>query len=82
MPSLVKTTKYSNESPKDEITGEESLPIVFAEIAPPIVIFSPPGTEYKVKYFFLTSLIISEIKTPASTSIIFLGTLIFVIFLK
>ena len=47
--------KYFMLSPKEENDLLESLPMVFAAIAPPILICSPPGTEYKVElYFFKT----------------------------
>ena len=56
-------------SPKEANNFDESLPITFADIAPPTLICSPPGTEYRVKFFFFKKYIRSEILAPDSTSI-------------
>ena len=58
-------------SPKQDMLLEESLPITFAEIAPPIDICSPPGTEYKVNLCFFSSFTTSLILAPTSISINF-----------
>ena len=68
-------------SPKEDIEAEESFPIVFAEIAPPIEILFPPGTENKVIFFFLIFFIISASKAPVSTLMIFFFKSIFKILL-
>ena len=63
------TYKDKSASPNDAIVLEESLPITFAEMAPPIEILFPPGTEYKVIFFFIF-FITSDNKAPASTSMV------------
>ena len=61
---------------------EESLPITFAEIAPPIDICSPPGTEYRVNLCFFSLFTTSLILAPTSISINFFFLSIKVILLN
>ena len=58
------------------------MPITLADMAPPTLICSPPGTEYSVKFFVLRKYIISEILVPDSTDKMFFFLFILIILLN